>query len=489
MSDVWYGLCSKDRQDIVRRGLQASYADAKLVYVESARELRTRVQESSQTVGVIVGPLDDGTSTVNIAAALVRDHMAAEVILAVTSLSEGFEARAKLAGIHRVIDLSCIEERELADLDEPSLCDDDVPTIVWGCFPGASVNANLLPSLDSNGVGPMRGAPLSGDALSEDEIQTQLVQKPFSAEPSLVRIEEGSLRGEAFGERNGHGRALVETRTPRGTHAPVVVFTSGRGGVGKTSLVAAMGIAAQRWGMRVALCDLDLWFGNLYSCFGMTGPADLGSVSQHGATEHELLSCGRDVTPNLTLWGSCAVPELAETVYPYTGTLLDAISARHDLVLVDTSVCFTDAVAQAVQQCDRLVITVDGREGSGAAQTRLAALAVRLGVARTRIVRLANRCGPRGRGEPVINRADVGLETARPLRVQEGGSEVSDCMGEGKASDLFDLGSRFADSASGALAQLLSEVGRLPDCKEAKSALERRNERPRWGFGRRREVI
>lgn len=516
MADVWFGLCTNELQEQVRKGLRLVRPHAKLTFVESAHEIRARVQESHKPVGAVVGPLEDGSSSVNVAAALVHDHMALEVMVAVSSLPNGFEERARMAGINEVIDLSGLDARELADLDEPSLCDDDVPTILWGRPPSTIVDADRLPVVER------QSRATKPEAMDEEgEVTTQVLIPPsvalanhMAAPPALaspvlsspasvvplhatpVRVEEGSLRGEVSNVRNKlpivQSEAFLpktRSRVPEAGHAPVIVLTSGRGGVGKTTLVATMGIAAQRWGMRVALCDLDLWFGNLYSCFGMTGPADLGSVARNDASKRELLSYGRDAAPNLTLWGPCAMPELSETVYPFVGTLLDALSSHYELVLVDTSVSFTDAVAQAVQQCDRLVLTVDGREGSGAAQSRLAALAVRLGVARTRIVRLANRCGPRGRGEPLINRADVGLETARSMRVQDGGGEVSDCMGEGKAFDLFDIGSRFADSASSALAQLLSEMGCLPDCREARTALERRADRPRWGFGRRKEAI
>ena len=123
----------------------------------------------------------------------------------------------------------------------------------------------------------------------------------------------------------------------------------------------------------------------------------------------------------------------------------------------------------------------------GRTLARLGGLAVRLGVARTRIARLANRCGRRA--EPTINRGEVGLETARPLRVFDGGAEVSDCLAEGRVRDLFDLGSRFAESSAESLAKMLGELGCLPDVPEAKRLCERRTQRSRWTFGRMREAV
>lgn len=270
----------------------------------------------------------------------------------------------------------------------------------------------------------------------------------------------------------------------------MLAFVSGRGGVGKTSLVAAMATAAASWGMHVALLDLDLSAGNLYNCLGLPGPADLAPLAeQEELLREDIVSYGKEAGENIVLWGGCELPEMAESVIPKVGAVIATLRGCFDLVLVDTSVGLTDAVAQAAQDCDRLILVVDGRPGSTAAQRRLGALAVRLGIARTRMVRLANRCGHRGRGEPKLDHADVGLETARPLRVYEGGIEVSECMGEGKPADLFDLGSRFATSCASSLASLLSELGCLPNNGNAHQALEARDERPRWGFGRRKGAV
>ncbi len=272
--------------------------------------------------------------------------------------------------------------------------------------------------------------------------------------------------------------------------APIITFVSGRGGVGKTTVVSMMATLAASWDMRVAICDLDLSCGNLYSCFQYGAMVDLADLVRDGIPEaEEVLAYGRELDKGLYLWGPCERPEMAEVVYPEVQGLLGTLAQSHDLVLVDTSSTFTDAVAQAAQQCDRLIITVDGRPGSAASQARMAALAVRLGVPRTRMIRLANRCGLHGRGEPIINRADVGLETARPLRVSDGGIEVSDCLAESKVKDLIDLGSRFAETSATALAIMLSELGKLPKHPDAQRFLQKRDERPRWSFGRKREAM
>lgn len=264
-----------------------------------------------------------------------------------------------------------------------------------------------------------------------------------------------------------------EGTAPEGSAAPVLVFCSGRGGVGKTSIVAAAAAQATLWGLRVVALDLDLSCGNLYSCFGLTGGFDL---ARHGVPGEGGTDATRGVcvggAPSLRVLGPCERPETAELAMPHVGGLLERLSHECDLVLVDTSTTFTDAVAQAAQRSDRLVLVTDTRPGAAAALARMAGLAVRLGVARTRIARLENRTSPRSRMDFALGRAEVGLEAARAFRTFEGGAEVSDLLSSGDALDLAEAGSAFSDSVACVLAQLLAELGRLPPAEGAQQALE-----------------
>lgn len=474
MADTWVGLCKDGARDDLRRALRHIDAQAHLVFAESSRDLRLRMQETPFRAGALVGPCDEGVSPLNIAAALVRDGMAADVVLVVDSLSETLGDHANLAGIQTIVDLSTLPHLTVLDLDEPMLSTDDVPTMVLGSV-SHDMEEPRVARVDKQYASDMITLPLLREGAHGPEVEH-------------VQVSRDHLTIGAASRAHEH---LVDEREddPMDGGAPIITFVSGRGGVGKTALVAMVALVAARWNMRVALCDLDLSCGNLYSCFGRGSTSDLAALIERDPSMSEIASQGEKVLDGIDLWGPCARPEMAEMVFPHVGNLLDALVRSHDLVLVDTSTTFTDAVAQAAQQADRLVIVVDDRPGTAAAEARMAALAVRLGIARTRIMRLANRCGPHGRGEPIINRAEVGLETVRPLRVFDGGPDVRECMAEGSMGDLVDLGSRFAESAAASLAQILSELGKLPDHPDAQRYTQHASERSRWTFGRRREAM
>ena len=277
---------------------------------------------------------------------------------------------------------------------------------------------------------------------------------------------------------------------PEGTRAPILTFCSGRGGVGKTSVVACAAVAAASWGMRVELVDLDLSCGNLYAMVGLARGTDLSRLSAEDLGDAERLgrlgaSCGE----RIRVWGPCERPETSELVSGIVSELLGALALDADLVLVDTSPTFSEAVALAVRQSDRVVLVHDSRPGSLAALARTSGLAVRLGVARTRIARLENRVDVRDRTDPALGRAEVGLEAARAFTALDGGDEVSDYLGYGDAAGLLEVGSPFAESVAACLAQLLQELGSLPEAEPAQRAAQGLAPRRRGLFRRRREAV
>ncbi len=291
-------------------------------------------------------------------------------------------------------------------------------------------------------------------------------------------------------ERPQEAREITNLTEETTRKAPVIVFASGRGGVGKSALSAMVAALAGQWGMRVALCDLDFACGNLPSFFGVGTWRDLTTCVIKGALDKdEIASSGVSAAEGVTLWGPCERPELAERAMPYAGGLLTVLRDNADLVVVDTSSTCTDAVAQAMQMADRLVLVHDESPSAISYLARTSALAVRLGVARTRIVRVENGCAPRLVNTPFPPLAEMGLESARAYRVPDGGDELRDLLAAGNASELVELGGESVRGVAAMLASQLSEMGCLPDDERARHAIgERRSRRGRGRRARRREV-
>jgi MinD-like ATPase involved in chromosome partitioning or flagellar assembly len=438
----WLACASGRGASELRAVVRGIDPEAEVVVMEDPVALRVALlREPPGEVSVAVSEDAFGMTPVNLAAAIVADGHAARVLLVCRLASGSLRSRAHRAGITEIVDpddvLAAVRTRaQTGDpaaygLDEP---DDETPA---ASEPEEVPEAHITKTrvIDANGVPEVR----SGG------------------------IAEGV--------------------------APVLCVASGRGGVGKSVTAALLAAAAASWGMRCALVDADLCSGNLFSYFGLEGGSDLSRLAELeevGAADVDALSVR--ISDRLSLWGPCSRPELAETLGWRFTKVLDLLAESSDLVVVDCSTTVTDAVAQALQRSDRVLLVGDEERGAVGSLARVAALCVRLGVARTRIVRVMGRCDWRSSDDPAVYRAAVGLETARTCRLIDGGPDVGELLLAGKVLELADSDNDFTLSAESCLATILSELGRLPDASGAEKALKRSQGKRRRGIFRKRKM-
>lgn len=418
---------------------RACDAQASVTHVWDAWELRQRLRGDMAGAYALVAEGASGPDAVNVAAAVAADGHAADVVLVMRGASGSLRSRAKRAGVGHVLDMQELEAacREARERVRTGLCSNDA-----------------------------RGQAAEGPAAAVRRGEAPATNAGVA--PSLARRESAP----AVARREG---------------VPVIAFVSGRGGVGKSTLVALAAHMAAAWGMDVACLDLDLAFGNLSALCGAERALDLAQAAEGELDDVRLESLGAAAAEHVHVWGPCRSPEYAETVQPIAADLVAWLTHSHDLVLIDTSASWGDATASAAQLADRLVIVSDERPGAIPALARCGGLAVRLGIARTRIVRLMNGCDPRMHDASFVARAAVGLECAREVRVPDGGIEVTELMSTGKAAELAALENPMCTALAHGLAQLLKELGKLPEHEAAAKALES-SRRGRKLFGRMREA-
>lgn len=443
----WIGYARQDAHYDLARAVTSLDPGATLRVTASADELRESAATSpAGQVGVVVGPVGEGVCDVNLAAAIAHDGNARGVVLARHGVSGSLRSRSACAGIDLVLDLDEVDGTE-------------APSVAAG-------HAGDVRAGDGR-VGDVRTA--GHGTCGRDAVG------PAGADVAALPCGPGPVGGRGDGSAGPCGAR-------RGR---VLTLCSGRGGTGKTSLAATMAAHACAWGMDVVLLDLDLSCGNLYSCFGLASGADLSALADASASPSAMCA---EALPGCRLLGPCARPEESELTMPRVGELLSWAASVADLVVVDTSTTFTDAVAQAAQMADRLLLVGDARS-SVSSLARASGLAVRLGVARTRIARVENRASTRSRMDFSLGRAEVGLEAARGFRVFDVGDEVAAYLDAGLAADLAAAGGPFSESVAVVLAQVLGELGCLPDCEGARRAAQGDTSR-RWSglLGLRRGV-
>lgn len=245
--------------------------------------------------------------------------------------------------------------------------------------------------------------------------------------------------------------------------APVICAISGSGGCGKSTIVATMAHTSSLLGLRAAVLDLDLMFGNLYDLLGVDAPRDMAALIEPSAagtlTEPDIVATSMRVAPGVTLWGPVAAPEQAELMARPVELLLDILRRESDVVFIDTSVFWGDAVAAAVAASDRCLVVGDAAVSSAASASRVIELAGRVGVPRTRMSAVFNRFGARGADEDVAMRFEIACALSSKIRIADGGQDLAALMAFGRADEAVGQTSAFATSVREATREMLVELG------------------------------
>lgn len=130
-----------------------------------------------------------------------------------------------------------------------------------------------------------------------------------------------------------------------GRVAGVYSITSGKGGVGKTAVVANIAVALGRLGKKVLILDADLGLANIDVVFGLaplynlnhffSGERDLAAIMVEGPGGLKILPAGSGVQSFITL-------DTAQKLRLIEG--LDALHDAFDYVLIDTEAGISENV-------------------------------------------------------------------------------------------------------------------------------------------------
>lgn len=146
---------------------------------------------------------------------------------------------------------------------------------------------------------------------------------------------------------------------PRVPRPRTIAFTSGKGGVGKSTLVLNTALVLARRGQRVAVLDGDLGLASLHLLLGLTPRYDLRDVIAGERTLREIAIVG-PYGLQLLPAGS-GVAELASLPAGNRAALLDelrAFAAPLDFLLIDTGAGIGETVLHLLEASDEaLVVT------------------------------------------------------------------------------------------------------------------------------------
>ena len=176
-------------------------------------------------------------------------------------------------------------------------------------------------------------------------------------------IELASAENQGSPSAAAHRLALHRphpiTRSKRFSAAPVFAITSGKGGVGKTNVVANLAAALVQKQHRVMVIDADLGLANLDLFLGVKPIYTLADFFSGAATLQQVIVASPDGI--LLLPGASGIQEVTALRYDQKAALLtelDAITHAMDLVLIDTGSGISDVVTYFTTAAQEIVVVV-----------------------------------------------------------------------------------------------------------------------------------
>ncbi|MDY6880753.1 MAG: MinD/ParA family protein [Thermodesulfobacteriota bacterium] len=155
--------------------------------------------------------------------------------------------------------------------------------------------------------------------------------------------------------RSIKGASLQSNRGLHEAGTRVIAVTSGKGGVGKTNIVANLGFALSKMGKKVLMLDADLGLGNIDILLGMVPKYNLAHVLTGAKTISQIIIEGpgnMKILPASS--GIQEITHLAKSQQVEILTDLDLLIDDVDVLLIDTgagissNVMYFNATAQEI---------------------------------------------------------------------------------------------------------------------------------------------
>lgn len=255
---------------------------------------------------------------------------------------------------------------------------------------------------------------------------------------------------------------------------------SGSGGAGKSTVSTLAAHLAARRGLRTALLDADLQFGDLRDLAGSCSRVPFEEVAADGGALTAV-----DDAP-LVLIEAPRRLEAAEVLGAALPAVVDELLARFDFVAVNTGAGWDEQRLALLERSVSTLFLVDQRASSVRACRHALDLCLRCGVATSSFLLAVNRCT---RHAPFTS-IDVSsaLHGAHVVELADGGREVEELLGAGMAEALAESRNPLCVSINRLLDEIMPGTSDATPCREDPLSSGRRGLRgtPRRESSRRR---
>lgn len=159
---------------------------------------------------------------------------------------------------------------------------------------------------------------------------------------------------QAEGLRNIIKKQEIESRNET---ARVITVTSGKGGVGKTSMSVNLAIQLQRLGKRVVVMDADFGLANIEIMLGIRPEYNLADLMFRGKNIHDIITYGPEDIGFIS--GGSGINEMANLTRDQVFQLIQKMSELDqyaDVIIVDTGAGIGDSVLEFVAASQEVLL-------------------------------------------------------------------------------------------------------------------------------------
>lgn len=139
----------------------------------------------------------------------------------------------------------------------------------------------------------------------------------------------------------------------------IIVVTSGKGGVGKTSATVNIGIALAMQNLKVCLIDADLGLKNLDTVLGVEGRVvyDMQDVIENRCELSQAIVKDKRL-PNLHILPACKNLDVQKIDFTYIQRIVNQIKPNYDYVLIDSPAGIERGFFNAVRTATEAIVVV-----------------------------------------------------------------------------------------------------------------------------------
>ena len=152
-------------------------------------------------------------------------------------------------------------------------------------------------------------------------------------------------------------RNVIKTQVQPKTVSRVITVTSGKGGVGKTSLSVNLAIQLQRLGKRVVILDADFGLANIEVMLGVRPTANLADLMFRGKTLKNIIMEGPEGIGFIS--GGSGIKELANLTRDQIFYVMQSLAELDDIadvIIVDTGAGIADNVLEFAASSEEVLL-------------------------------------------------------------------------------------------------------------------------------------